>query len=199
MSHNPEHSLFTADRLITRRATLGGLMTAVLLPTLVGKASASGSAPEVQAPDDQIPIISAASPVARMLHTASILPNGRILVVGGVSSGNRALSGVQIYDPVQDVWTDAAPLGSARFQHAAVVLPNGRVLVTGGLFRSSTPLAGGEIYDPGTDSWSLATTMLVPRYGHALTALSDGRVIIMGGSNIKALSSVEIYFPYPTA
>jgi len=198
MSQNPEPSLFTADRLITRRATLGGLVTAVLIPALLGKASAAGPAPlEAQAVAAQPSVRITASPLARMLHTASALPDGRILVAGGVGSGNRALSSVQIYDPIQDVWTDAAPMEGARFQHAATVLSTGQVLVIGGLYRSSTPRAAGEIYDPGADRWSPAPSMLVPRYGHTLTALADGQIIVTGGSNLTPLSSVEIYLPYP--
>jgi len=198
MSQNPESSLSNADRLITRRATLGGLVSAVLIPMFIGKTSASGAAPlEAQSVGAQPVVTVAASPIARMLHTASVLPNGRILVVGGVGSGDRALSGVQIYDPMQDTWTNAAPMAGARFQHAATVLSTGQVLVTGGLYRSSSPLIAGEIYDPGANTWSPAPAMLTPRFGHTLTAMADGRVLVTGGSNSKPLSSVEIYLPYP--
>jgi len=85
MSQNPEPSLSNADRLITRRATIGGLVSAVLIPMFIGKSSASGAAPlEAQSPAAKASVPVTASPVARMLHTTSVLPNGRILVVGGV-------------------------------------------------------------------------------------------------------------------
>jgi N-acetylneuraminic acid mutarotase len=131
--------------------------------------------------------------MARAFHTVTALPNGCLLVAGGVGAGNRALSSVQIYNPQSDAWTNAAAMNTARFQHAATLLPDGRVLVTGGLHRSSNPLSGGEIYTCDSDTWSPAPAMSMARYGHTLTTQPDGHVAVMGGCSTGPVSSMEIY------
>src|SRR5436190_7951827 len=69
--------------------------------------------------------------VARVYHTATLLPNGKVLVTGGYD-GNNAFATAELYDPATGTWTPTGSLTVARFRHKATLLPNGQVLVSGG-------------------------------------------------------------------
>ena len=66
---------------------------------------------------------------ARCLHTATLLPNGKVLVAGGVDG---VLSSAELYDPASGTWSATGSMGTARDYHTATLLPNGQVLVAGG-------------------------------------------------------------------
>jgi hypothetical protein len=68
---------------------------------------------------------------ARRKHTATLLPNGKLLVAGGNGSGN-ALASAELYDPSTGIWTGIGSLNTGRESHTATLLPNGKVLVAGG-------------------------------------------------------------------
>lgn len=71
---------------------------------------------------------------ARMDHTATLLPDGRVLIAGGWNSlKNRTVASVDLFDPATNTFTPAAPLPVSRHEQAAALLPNGAVLLTGGL------------------------------------------------------------------
>src|SRR5687767_10608314 len=54
---------------------------------------------------------------ARYIHTATLLANGKVLVVGGYNNG--ALASAELYDPATDVWTTTGALTPARLYHTA--------------------------------------------------------------------------------
>src|SRR4051794_24412421 len=84
---------------------------------------------------------------SRNSHTATLLPNGRVLVAGGYHSGSPFyLSSVELYDPATGIWAVTASLGTARVDHTATLLPNGKVLVVGGQGGSGA-LTNAELYD----------------------------------------------------
>jgi hypothetical protein len=128
-------------------------------------------------------------------HTATLLPDGRVLIVGGLDTANETVTKVaQLYDPVTDDWTRTAELSVARARHTATLLSNGRVLVTGGgSLATAFPgqpdndkldaLATVELYDPNTGKWTdELPPMAVPRQWHTATPLPDGRVLVVGGA-----------------
>src|SRR5262249_52287910 len=99
-------------------------------------------------------------PVGRDGHTATLLPNGKVLVAGGRNpdaaaggDSSGALAGALLYDPATGNWTDTGTLRTARFNHVAVLLQNGRVLIAGGQ-NANGFLIETEIYDPVTGLWS---------------------------------------------
>src|SRR5207247_714920 len=90
---------------------------------------------------------------ARYLHTATLLPNGQVLVAGGDGGGGVILASAELYDPATRVWTAVVSMAAARFEHTASLLPNGQVLVAGG-YDLSDSLASAELYDPATGVWT---------------------------------------------
>jgi N-acetylneuraminic acid mutarotase len=82
---------------------------------------------------------------ARDIHTASILPNGQVLVTGGRISKFVCLSSTELYDPSTGNWTSTGNMNYARGYHTASILTNGKVLVTGGL-NGSVVLNSAELY-----------------------------------------------------
>ena len=81
--------------------------------------------------------------------TATLLPNGKVLVAGGISAGNSA----ELYDPATGIWTATGSMTANRYSHTATLLPNGKVLVAGGS-GSAGLLASAELYDPVTGTWT---------------------------------------------
>jgi hypothetical protein len=142
--------------------------------------------------------------VARSFHTATLLPDGDVLVTGGADTYHLAhgkvTAGAELYDPSSDTWRPAASMSKARYHHAATLLADGRVLVAGGwAFTSNTDksLAGAEIYDPAKNAWSATGSMATGRASTSMAALPDGRVLIAGGVNpaYKATATAEIWDP----
>jgi hypothetical protein len=107
-------------------------------------------------------------------HTATLLKDGRVLVVGGhlTRPGNAGYSAsVEAYDPAKDSWTLLAPLRRGRYGHTAVSLPDGRVLVVGESYSFS------ELYDPARDLW-VPEARVPESYAGAVIPLPDGRVFL---------------------
>jgi N-acetylneuraminic acid mutarotase len=127
---------------------------------------------------------------ARYMHTATMLHNGKVLVVD-------RFSGPELYDTATNGWSPAGFMLTPRQNSTATLLSNGRVLVTGGF--GGRYLASTELYDPVTNSWSSTGAMSVARINHTATLLPDGKVLVTGGSNmvegLVTLSSAELYDP----
>ena len=73
----------------------------------------------------------AASTPRAQYHTATLLPNGKVLVAGGLNAA-AFLASAELYDPASGTWTATGSLTTARDVHTATLLPNGKVLVAGG-------------------------------------------------------------------
>ena len=134
---------------------------------------------------------------ARYSHTATLLDDGRVLVVGGNGGApGGQMASAEIFDPGRGAWNAAPDMSVARAGHTATAWADGKVLVAGGLFRYSDPLPTAEIYDPETGSWDEAISMKAPRYLHTATLLTDGqRVALIGGWNRQtgATGDIAIY------
>ena len=148
---------------------------------------------------------------ARGYHTATVLDDGRVLVVGGWSGAPDFAYTSEIYDA--GTWTDAAdpslggnnaimaavdPNGNAyyigRYDHTATKLADGRVLICGGVgFESLFDAQGNPVYqelysafvfDPAFNEFTPTQNfMTFPRRGHYATLLPNGQVLITGGYN----------------
>ena len=130
---------------------------------------------------------------ARYDHTATLLPNGQVLVAGGF--GGNYLASAELYDPATGLWTATGSMAAARFCHTVTLLPNGQVLVAGGFNDASGALASAELYDPATGLWTATGSMATKRDGHTATLLPNGQVLVAGGYNGVFLASAELYDP----
>jgi hypothetical protein len=127
---------------------------------------------------------------ARWNHTATLLPNGKVLVVGGLGPG--ALSSTELYDPSSNSWSPSGRLAVARASHTATLLPSGKVLVVGGQGNSGS-LSDAELYDPSSESCSPAGTMAKARSSPSATLLQNGKVLVAGG--MPYTDTAELYDP----
>ena len=129
-------------------------------------------------------------------HTATLLMDGRILVVGGYDVPMERKT--ELFDPASGNWVATGNLNVGRAAHTATLLRDGRVLVAGG-WGTTGYLASAEIYDPATGAWSLTGSMSESRENHTATLLQDGRVLVAGGFNRSPgdtyLIGAEIYDP----
>ncbi|HYX44498.1 MAG TPA: kelch repeat-containing protein, partial [Acidimicrobiales bacterium] len=134
----------------------------------------------------------------RFQHTATLLPDGRVLVAGGFGGGpvgstanaQSVVDTAEIYDPVTNAWTLTDNLNVRRALHTAERLPDGRVLVAGGRTCNLPPPATcnftfvtntAEIFDPATQQWTLTGSLSAPRHTTASVVLPDGRVLVPAG------------------
>jgi RHS repeat-associated protein len=127
-------------------------------------------------------------------HTATLLPDGSVLVVGG----RFTWSTVERFDPTTRLWEAVAPLPVGREQHTATLLPNGMVLITGGAsFDSPRTKGSAFLYNPATDTWTPVASLSVARQAHTATLLADGSVLVTGGyrDGVGVLRSAERYVP----
>jgi hypothetical protein len=131
---------------------------------------------------------------SRYYHTATLLPNGNVLVAGGYN-GNY-LSSAELYNPTNGMWTATGSLNNPRYLHTATLLPNGKVLVVGGQGMSSLPyLSSAELYDPISGTWTNTRPLSTARIYHTATLLPNGNVLAAAGygSSGSALLSAELY------
>ena len=106
--------------------------------------------------------------------TATLLPNGKVLVTGGYSA--------ELYDPASRTWTPTGSLNESRNGgHTATLLANGKVLVAGGISGAIFETRSAELYDPATGIWTPTGSLNYGRYSHTATLLPDGRVLVAGG------------------
>lgn len=130
----------------------------------------------------------------RLGHTATLLPNGQVLVAGGFpSSSGVPVKDAQLYDPVANTWKKTHSMTDPRERHTATLLPDGRVLVAGGINAQSVsgccPLASAELYDWTTGTWAPAADMPIPRAIQLAALLPSGKVLIAGGLTFSPTGS----------
>ena len=112
-------------------------------------------------------------------HTATLLPNGKVLLAGGENEDFGYFSNAELYDPSTDTFTATGNMTIARAGHTATLLTDGTVLAAGGQLYSS--LISAELYNPATGAFSSTGSMTIARAGHSATLLFDGRVLMSGG------------------
>ena len=133
---------------------------------------------------------------ARTSATATLLPNGQVLVAGGQDSNSNDLSSAELYNPATGIWTTTGSLTTARHGATATLLPNGLVLVAGGVQGSNNYLSSAELYNPATHLWSSTGSLNTARAGDTATLLPNGLVLVAGGEGTAGvLSSAELYNP----
>jgi N-acetylneuraminic acid mutarotase len=110
--------------------------------------------------------------------TATLLPNGKVLVTGSAGTGDGVCI-AEIYDPASGTWTQTSPMTGGFTPTSAPLLFNGQVLLFGG-FPHDNP-HNADIYNPTDGTWSAITNAmrLFPTEGHTITLLSNGKVLFL--------------------
>jgi len=130
----------------------------------------------------------------RQQPSSIVLPDGRVLVVGGDGGGDLPLlPTAEIFDASTGAWTATAPMQVGRANAGINLLHDGRVLVSGGFAGGPGMTLGHtcEIYDPATDTWTATGSMHDKRVFATSITLTDGRVLVVGGDFIQG----DIYDP----
>jgi hypothetical protein len=124
------------------------------------------------------------STLVRISHTATLLPDGKVLIVGGsgfFGTEPFSLKEAELFNPATETFSATGSLSVARARHTATLLNNGTVLIAGGLNEGGGSDRTAEIYDPATGSFTRVGDMAMGRTQHTASLLGDGRVLIAGG------------------
>ena len=137
--------------------------------------------------------------VARFFPTATLLPDGKVLIAGG-EPGTGPTTTAELFDPASGTFSLLSnTMNVPRYRHTATLLTNGKVLIVGG---QMTSIAGGtdaaELFDPASGTFTLLPPMTSPRWTHTATFLPNGKVLITGGlisSDYIVTNTAELFDP----
>jgi hypothetical protein len=139
----------------------------------------------------------------RAWHSATLLPDGRVLIVGG--AGDYILkektpleASAEIFDPASGEFREIAPPSSGRMYQSATLLPSGTVLVAAGYsvfdgIFPAKPVSTAEIFEPATETFRKVADLVLPRGDHVAQVLPNGTVLLAGGSNFS--TTAELFDP----
>jgi hypothetical protein len=152
--------------------------------------------PSVGAAASLVPVTLSSLLEPRTNHTATLLRDGRVLVVGGfrdVRDTTSDLASAELWDPATGTSVPAGTMAVSRAYHTATLLVDGRVLIVGGMQRLA------EVWDPETLTFSPAGELPMAVLGNTATLLPDGRVLVVGGDEAaltnRMLERAQIWDP----
>jgi hypothetical protein len=137
--------------------------------------------------------------IPRTHHTATKLPDGKVLITGGIPSvdfstppNQPVLATAEVYDPSTQTFTRTGDLHFARWRHAAVLLPSGKVLLLGGTRGQDTP---AELYDPSTGTFTETGSPMVKSITPAVTVLLQNGHVLVASAVDANNAGAEVYDP----
>lgn len=142
------------------------------------------------------------SPAQEMLqprsgHTATLLPDGKVLIVGGMRRNQDFYKSAELYDPATGKFQLTGEMSIGRVGQVAVLLRSGKVLIAGGWISSHGTTDSAELYDPVTGKFTVIAKMTTRRARPSATLLNDGNVLLAGGDDHDspdgAIASAEIF------
>ena len=119
--------------------------------------------------------------------SATLLPNGKVLVAGGEDVKFNLLSSAELYNAATGTWSRTGRMTAPRAGQSATLLNNGRVLVAGG----TGATAAAELYNPATGKFTSTGSMISAHGTNVGTLLPDGDVLVTG----PAQTFAERYHP----
>ncbi len=136
---------------------------------------------------------------ARAWHTATTLPNGFVLIFGGIGATGKTERTGEIFDASSGKFQLVEISGlTPRSSHTATLLTDGRVLLGGGADESGEKVGALEVWDfRSAQATKLGLVMETARSKHTATLLADGTVLFWGGVNASGvnLNYGEIFDP----
>jgi len=142
--------------------------------------------------------LSASLNQGRAWHTATVLPDGLVLILGGTGNNNQIVAMVELFDPATQTFVNLPASGvTPRARHTATLLSDGHVLIVGGVASNAEPIQTAQLWDAVDPSALTLSSSLADRRGHSATLLADGRVLIWGGADGagNALNNGELFDP----
>lgn len=151
---------------------------------------------------------------ARASHTATLLDDGTVVVIGGEDLGadRSQLDTVERFDPATNAWTELPALPEGRLNHSATLLVDGKILIVGGGGTNDIGSPSGLdvvetalLLDPATGATEIIAGPSEPRHGHLAVRLPSGKVLIAGGADADselvhaAGAGADIPFGHPLA
>jgi RHS repeat-associated protein len=118
--------------------------------------------------------------IPRAWHTATMLANGQVLILGGIGADGEVVSTAEAFDPASSTFSVLDDGPHARAFHTATVLLDGTVVIAGGVGDANAPRDTIQRWDPRTgasDEIALPGT----RIGHTAHLLPDGEILLWGG------------------
>lgn len=117
----------------------------------------------------------------RILHTQQLLPDGRVLVLGGSINASGVIADADIFDPNTETWTSLPPMAFPRTDFGMTFLDSNRLLICGGMLSGSTPVEECEVLNLTTMTWSASFPSSLSKGYMRLVPLNDGRIFATGG------------------
>jgi len=129
-------------------------------------------------------------------HTATLLPDGRVLIAGGMRRNQEFYRSAELFDPTSGKFQSTGEMALGRVGHVAVLLRSGKVLIAGGWIGFG-PTDEAELYDPATGKFTAIAHMSTKRGRPEATLLHDGNVLVTGGADSGGagtnITSAEIF------
>jgi RHS repeat-associated protein len=134
----------------------------------------------------------------RAWHTATTLPDGLVLILGGVGNNKQIVTTAELFDPATQSFTNLSSSGvTPRARHTATLLSDGHVLIAGGVGANGQTLQSAELWDALEPSSVNLSTPTIQRRDHGATLLANGRVLLWGGADGagNALNNGDLFDP----
>lgn len=131
-------------------------------------------------------------------HTATLLPDGKVLVAGGMRRNQEFYRSAELYDPATGKFSPTGGMSIGRVGHAAVLLQSGKVLIVGGWIGHAVT-DSAELYDPSTGKFTAIAKMVCKRGRPSAALLGNGDVLITGGADrpdgAGGAATAELFHP----
>ncbi len=114
----------------------------------------------------------------------SVLPNGKILLAGGMSSdlGVGQLNTTEIFDPASNTFTAGPTMSYIRTMAQAATLTSGKVLIAGCWYDTKGAQIA-DVYDPALNTMTSTGPLAQLRAFPVIVPLTDGNALVFGGSD----------------
>lgn len=132
----------------------------------------------------------------RMDHSATVLLDGRVLILGGRDGNSNLIPEAEVYDVASKIFTVVGPMVKARMGHAATLLSDGRVLITGGVVDPTLGLgtSHAEIFEPTSNTFMAVGPLNRVAVNHTANTLPNGNILISGGGDNSGPTNLTCIF-----